>query len=63
MLKRILPIAMVAVALASAFGLLFLTQRLGLSIEPLDRFMKRPAGGMPTPEPTAEPAPEPETAA
>jgi hypothetical protein len=42
MLHRILPFALVAIAISTVFGLLFVTQRMGLIHPSLDRFTKRP---------------------
>ena len=40
MLHRILPFALVAIAISTVFGLLFVTQRMGLIHPSLDRFTK-----------------------
>ena len=42
MLHRILPFALVAIAISTVFGLLFVTQRMGLLQPSLERLTKRP---------------------
>ena len=42
MLHKILPFALVTIAITTVLGLLFVTQRMGLIHPSLDRFIKRP---------------------